>query len=241
MELFNEPIKSQLYFDRYIRLITDILSQELQTGYIEKHHIVPKSMGGSNKQSNIICLTSRQHYLAHWMLWKAFKNKSMTAAFFFLSHKTGNKYQQRYIPSRVFESLRIAHSQNLSARLKGHKQSSETINHRAAMNSGKIRPKEAVKITAEKNTGKKRSDASKLNIKAGQLLIANVRCIHCDIITTPANYAKWHGDKCPILTGISIKTGPRPVSTCPHCGIVGAVALLKRWHFNFCKQAPVNS
>ena len=33
--------------------------------------IVPRSLGGSNDKDNLISLTPRQHYIAHWMLWKA--------------------------------------------------------------------------------------------------------------------------------------------------------------------------
>jgi hypothetical protein len=34
-------------------------------GYTEKHHIVPRSMGGTNKKSNIAILTAREHFIAH--------------------------------------------------------------------------------------------------------------------------------------------------------------------------------
>src|ERR1035437_1556942 len=37
-------------------------------GYSERHHIVPRTFGGSNDKSNIVRLTYREHYLAHWLL-----------------------------------------------------------------------------------------------------------------------------------------------------------------------------
>lgn len=37
----------------------------------EKHHIVPKCMGGSNKAENIIRLTPEDHFFAHLLLAKA--------------------------------------------------------------------------------------------------------------------------------------------------------------------------
>lgn len=37
-------------------------------GYSEKHHVVPRCMGGSNSKSNIVRLTAREHFIAHKML-----------------------------------------------------------------------------------------------------------------------------------------------------------------------------
>ena len=35
------------------------------TGYTEKHHILPKCMGGDNSKHNIVRLTPEEHYVAH--------------------------------------------------------------------------------------------------------------------------------------------------------------------------------
>ena len=53
----------------------------LVDGYTEKHHILPKSMGGSNQAFNIVKLTAREHFLAHWLLFKIYKTPSMAKAF----------------------------------------------------------------------------------------------------------------------------------------------------------------
>ena len=42
--------------------------------YYERHHITPKCMGGLNNQENLIYLTAREHYVAHWLLTKIGKN-----------------------------------------------------------------------------------------------------------------------------------------------------------------------
>lgn len=39
-------------------------------GYKEKHHIVPKCLGGSDDAENIAILTAREHYFAHQLLVK---------------------------------------------------------------------------------------------------------------------------------------------------------------------------
>lgn len=46
------------------------------SGYTEKHHIVPKSLGGSNAKSNLVELTPKEHYIAHMLLYKMHKGTS---------------------------------------------------------------------------------------------------------------------------------------------------------------------
>lgn len=36
--------------------------------YVEKHHIVPKCMGGDNSKDNLVYLTAKEHFLAHKLL-----------------------------------------------------------------------------------------------------------------------------------------------------------------------------
>lgn len=39
-------------------------------GYIEKHHILPRSLGGSDDISNIVNLSAREHFVCHLLLTK---------------------------------------------------------------------------------------------------------------------------------------------------------------------------
>lgn len=41
--------------------------------YVESHHIIPSSVGGSNSDSNLVLLTASEHYLAHQLLIKISK------------------------------------------------------------------------------------------------------------------------------------------------------------------------
>lgn len=36
--------------------------------YVEQHHIIPKSLGGTNDKSNLVFLTAREHCIAHLLL-----------------------------------------------------------------------------------------------------------------------------------------------------------------------------
>ena len=50
-------------------------------GYLETRHIIPKCLGGTNDPENLIQLTAREHYIAHWLLWKITNNTEMAYAF----------------------------------------------------------------------------------------------------------------------------------------------------------------
>lgn len=41
-------------------------------GYSEKHHIIPKCMGGSDSKDNLVRLTAEEHYVAHQLLVKMY-------------------------------------------------------------------------------------------------------------------------------------------------------------------------
>ncbi|UPW42414.1 hypothetical protein EBPHNEJP_00116 [Salmonella phage CF-SP2] len=44
--------------------------------YTESHHIIPKCMGGTNDKSNLVNLSSKDHYIAHWLLTKMYPENS---------------------------------------------------------------------------------------------------------------------------------------------------------------------
>ena len=43
--------------------------------YYEQHHILPKSIGGSDEESNLVMLTAREHYIAHLLLYAMYKKE----------------------------------------------------------------------------------------------------------------------------------------------------------------------
>jgi hypothetical protein len=63
-------------------------------GYSEKHHIVPRCMGGTDDATNLVSLTPEEHYLCHLLLVKIHPNniRLVRAAMFMVS---ANKNQQR--------------------------------------------------------------------------------------------------------------------------------------------------
>lgn len=65
-------------------------------------------MGGNDNEDNLISLTAREHFLAHWLLWRIYRSKEMAFAFFGMC-SWKNKKSQREIPSsRAYSEAKIA-------------------------------------------------------------------------------------------------------------------------------------
>lgn len=44
--------------------------------YYERHHILPRSLGGLNNTDNLVLLTPREHFVCHWLLTKMTSGES---------------------------------------------------------------------------------------------------------------------------------------------------------------------
>jgi hypothetical protein len=75
----------------------------------ERHHIIPKSIGGSNNRDNLVLLTPKEHYICHRLLVEIHKGtpneNKMYYAMWCMINGVGN--QKRYATSsRIFTKLR---------------------------------------------------------------------------------------------------------------------------------------
>lgn len=78
------------------------LDKSVLKGYYEKHHIVPKCMGGSDDVENFVLFTGREHLVAHLLLWKAYpSNKGIAFAVNIMANRTGSKNT-----SRLYQKLK---------------------------------------------------------------------------------------------------------------------------------------
>lgn len=91
--------------------------------YCEKHHIIPKSLGGSNAKENLVNLTPREHIIAHRFLEKFTQIKygknskqyrSMAQALWFMLHD--KKYPNVQLTSKEYDAIRKRYSQSISGK-----------------------------------------------------------------------------------------------------------------------------
>jgi hypothetical protein len=114
------------YQRHYDALIQKALNRSKPEGYTEKHHIVPRSMGGSDDPTNLVILTAREHCVAHILLAKIHGGTMWYAAYIMINRFTIKS-------SRIYASIREQVSKDMSDKMmgnsyaKGHKHSEETI------------------------------------------------------------------------------------------------------------------
>ena len=78
----------------------------------EIHHIIPKCLGGTDGNINLIKLSTRQHFVAHWMLWKAYMTQGLAYAFFMMMVVNKNHVgRTRRINSKTYALLKKHKSQ----------------------------------------------------------------------------------------------------------------------------------
>ena len=86
-------------------------------GYTENHHILPKCMDGTDNPDNLVKLTGREHFLAHWLLYKIHGTPTLAYAWNAMcinSHSNSERYT-----SKSFEYARIASGKAQSLRISG--------------------------------------------------------------------------------------------------------------------------
>lgn len=88
--------------------------------YHERHHILPKCMGGTNDEENLIDLFAREHYIAHRLLaLENPKEDGLITAWYLMCHFR-NKFENRFIPNaEEYEEARKAYAEIMSKRMMG--------------------------------------------------------------------------------------------------------------------------
>jgi hypothetical protein len=83
------------YYVWYMNIVNTAKNRKLSDGNCEKHHIIPKSLGGDNSKENLVSLTFKEHILCHHLLTKFTENaehyKMLNAYSFFMGRNNNNK------------------------------------------------------------------------------------------------------------------------------------------------------
>ena len=84
-------------------------NNRILSGYKEKHHILPRCLGGKDNKENLVELTAKEHFIVHMLLCKFTKGKArikMLYAFNFMS-VVRNKNRDYKINSKIAQKLRL--------------------------------------------------------------------------------------------------------------------------------------
>jgi len=82
LKVLNKIMDFQYQHDKIINKFRSVLFSE--GDYFERHHIIPRCMGGSDDETNIIRLTPKAHFTIHHLLCKIHPGNSKLASAFHL-------------------------------------------------------------------------------------------------------------------------------------------------------------
>lgn len=231
--------------------ITENAKTRTLNGYSERHHIIPRSLGGSNSKENLVNLTAREHFICHWLLIKIHTGESKSKMIYALNGmKRNSQYTQRYetkITSRVYENLKkefsIIHSATMKGRTawnKGRKEDRPEVleNVRQASLKRKPQSKEAREKQAQKTRGQKRTDEqrermsnSMRGIKKGPM--SEQEKIKRSLALKGKSKPPGHTEKRMATLAQQLANGThysQQKKTCPHCGVVASKGPYTRYH-----------
>ena len=199
-------------FNNTIQRILDRRGQSNNSQrYFENHHIIPKSMGGTDYYQNRVLLTAREHFICHALLWRMTSGQDKyKMAFAWRCMKNGKNGIHKRYTSRLFESSRVKfkYSEESKAKMskakKGKKQTPEHVRNNVLANTGKKRSKETRQKISDANRGRVLSKESRM--KTSKSLSGKnhfmygkqwprKNCVHCGK-DYPLNWIKRHTEKC---------------------------------------------
>jgi len=194
--------------------------------YYEKHHIVPKSLGGNNSKQNIVLLTAREHFIIHCLLLKMCANekdkRKMSLAFYRM--KQSNSFEARIGNGKLYEKIK----KNIAYLNSGSNNYFSTTKYFGAnnvMSNPQIRKKHLEKmqsiefrknmsaITSGENNhfyGKFHTEIAKQKISESRKKYQGenhpfygkkhkiVSCEYCKKQISTPMYKRWHGANCKI-------------------------------------------
>lgn len=111
--------------NKYTRVYYNIIDKARVTSistYTEKHHIIPRSLGGSDTKENLVALTARQHFVCHLLLTKmttGIAKRKMLSSVFYLTGKGKADRNNRIKSSHLYENLRKQLSKFVSEQKQG--------------------------------------------------------------------------------------------------------------------------
>ena len=174
------------YYKYYFYIINRAKSRALLPNTkIEKHHIIPRSMGGTNDDHNIVKLSAREHFVCHRLLPKFTKDKARTKmlyAIWKMCHSTKARKESFKLTARTYSTIKEA--------MKNSRTSED------------FTPEWRAKISASRtgqptwNKGIRRTEEEKAKMREGHSKREHIECSHCGRTIDKPNFTRYHGDKC---------------------------------------------
>lgn len=203
-------------YTRIYFLIIERAKSRTLDSYSESHHIIPKSLGGTNSVENLVQLTSKEHFICHRLLTKMTEGESKRKMCYAMKIMTSDRHSLRYIPtSRTFEYVR---EQARQAQIGVPLSKERRENIRKAL-TGKTLPEKTKQKMREAHKHRPAMSQETKN------KIGNSNKGRTQSQETINKIKEARANQ--VIVTVNV--------TCPHCGKVGGNRIMPRYHFDNCK------
>ena len=218
-------------YEKWYNNIIKRARDRILTGYSEKHHIVPRSLGGSDDPSNLVNLSAKEHFICHWLLVKMHtgtnRGKMINALYIMQGKSTHQKRYHTKITSRIYDKLRNEYSQYISNLNKGRKQPPEEKLKQIKAMTGKKRAPFSEEWRAKLSAASKGEN----NSRYGAIVSAETRKKIGDKIR-----GRKHSEEEKRRRADAVRGTKREKILCPHCQQMISVNTYPRWHGDNCRS-----
>lgn len=209
--IVEKELPAMLFIDnKYTRIYNTIIERAKSRSlscYTEKHHIIPRSLGGSDNDENLVSLTAREHLICHLLLTKItqgqYREKMLYAVQSMTMKSRTTKHRCTKINSRIYESIKKELSTIRSSKMSGktyeeqmgkdrakRKKASISKAHSKENNPfwGKKHTAESRKLISENQRGEKSHKFKGYYITPwGKFASTREAARHCPVYVSPEN------------------------------------------------------
>lgn len=156
----------EITYKEFIQNILDTRGRfECRDEYHERHHIVPRCMGGTNDEENLIDLFAKEHFVAHKLLAQENPDNDGLAYAWTMMAFVKDKNQERYeLTPQEYEEARIKQSELTSRRSKELWKDDEYRKRVSETHKKENLSEETLSKLAEASRGRKHTEEDKRKI-----------------------------------------------------------------------------
>lgn len=114
-------------YQKHYDLLIERSRNRVLDSYTEKHHVLPKCLGGKDDEDNLVKLTPEEHFVAHQLLTKIYPDNSKLAYAAHMMSVNNGKNQRN---NKTYGWLRKNLSKHFSELMKGNKYQSNRKNYK---------------------------------------------------------------------------------------------------------------
>ena len=201
--------KNNEYRKEYYRIIKEARLNP-PNGYCEIHHIIPRSLGGTEYHRNLVQVSGADHLRLHTLLPYFTEGENRDKMLFAWIGMT-NRF--KIIDYEEYGYLKESYSKMRSERFKGE----------GNPFYGKTHTEETKQKMSKSHKGKEGTFKDKKHSEESKKKMSK------------SHEGKKYSEESKQKMSEAKKGKKQKIIKCPHCGKEGGINLMKRWHFDNCK------